>query len=446
MTTKRTGVGPAGRHPLSVEHGLIGTAGTAGAQHTRVLFIGGVIPRGPYPTPVDLTAYGTPDHASNVYQWNMIKGIERKFGGIARIISTPFLSVAERLSPEVLVPGFPWSHVHSARDLSLGFLNVFGLRNVTRELALRGQLKKFFGRETSDRDELLVFVYSMHGPFLQQLPLIKRRRPDAVICLVVPDLPEHMRDYANASRLRRVLKWIDIRRNRNCLKHVDKYVLISSHQADALGIIEEQFVVVEGMTDHEQGDEELDPSTSVARGDMFTIVYTGGIDRRYGIVDLVDSLRYIQSGPVRLVLCGEGDAVGYIDSAARKEPRISYFGQVSREESLRWQRSADLLVNPRPGAADFTRYSFPSKTLEYLSAGKPVLTFHNDGTPPEYDAHLLYIPAPGPEGIAQAIEGVMAMSEDERRRIGQRAKEFVETEKSVDRQMGRVLAFIGAGK
>ena len=62
-------------------------------------------------------------------------------------------------------------------------------------------------------------------------------------------------------------------------------------------------------------------------------------------------------------------------------------------------------VNPRPGAADFTRYSFPSKTLEYLDAGKPVLAYRNDGIPPEYDEHLLYISDPGPVAMATPSTG-----------------------------------------
>jgi glycosyltransferase involved in cell wall biosynthesis len=287
----------------------------------------------------------------------------------------------------------------------------------------------------------------MHGPFLQQLALIKRHLPNCILCLVVPDLPEHMRDYEHASFLRKLLKMIDMRRNRGCLKHVDKYVLISSHQAESLGIREQSFVVIEGMVDPNH--ESARPSVRVD-GDQkerpFTVVYTGSLDSRYGIVDLVDSLSHIEDRDVRVVLCGDGDSVEYIKSRSKDEPRISFLGQVTRDEALAWQVQADILVNPRPGTSDFTKYSFPSKTLEYLGAGKPVLTYHNEGTPAEYDDHLLYISTPGPKGIAQAIEGVMAMSEEERQQIGARAKHFVETEKSVDRQMGRVLAFIGAGK
>ena len=410
-----------------------------------VLVIGGVVPRSADRAPVDLKVFGSPDHAANVYQWNLINGLEGNLGSPVRIISVPFLSLARGLGGTIRVPGFAWRHSQSASDISVGFINVFGLRNITRELALRRALMRFLpGEGSPGRARLLVFVYAMHGPFLQQLALIKRRRPDAHVCLVVPDLPEHMRDLEHSPAVVRLLKRIDMRRNRACLTHVDSYVLISAHQAEVLGLATQSYVVVEGMVD---SDDRIPAGAGPDRGEQcggaFTVVYTGRLDRRYGVLDLVESLEHLGGRDIRLVLCGDGDSAGAVAAASRRDPRIVYAGQVSREESVAWQRRADVLVNPRPGVADFTRYSFPSKTLEYLDAGKPVLAYPSEGTPAEYDEHLLYVPEPGPEALARAIERVMAMPEDERRAMGARARRFVHDEKSVARQMGRVLALVG---
>ena len=414
-------------------------------NHPSVLVIGGVIPRSTDRAPVDLKGFGTPDHAANVYQWNLINGLERNLGSTVRIVSVPFLSPAQGIGSRIRVPGFAWHHSRWAPDVSVGFVKIFALRNLTRELALRRALQRFF-REMGDPSQarLLVFVYAMHGPFLQQLALIKRHCPDAHVCLVVPDLPEHMRDPGNSTAVVKVLKRIDMRRNRACLTHVDTYVLISTHQAEVLGLVDGRYLVVEGMVDpDERTPVRVGPDRDARRGGCFTVVYTGRLDRRYGVLDLVESLEYLGDRDIRLALCGDGDSVGAVAAASRRDPRIVYAGQVSREEAVAWQRRADVLVNPRPGVADFTRYSFPSKILEYLDAGKPVLAHPSDGTPAEYDEHLVYISAPGPEALARAIERVMAMPEDERREMGARARRFVRDEKSVTRQMGRVLAVVG---
>ncbi len=414
-------------------------------SNITILFIGGVIPRSIDDSPVDVTEYGAPDNAANVYQWNMINGLERQLGVPAQIISAPFVARHPGSGPSRRVKGFEWRHGVSPGDVSVGFINILGVRNITREFAMRRAITGWLENEVSDEGEhLIVFVYAMHGPFLQQLELIKRLRPLAEICLVVPDLPQHMRDLDHVSPLMKVLKLIDMRRNRDCLSHVDRYILISAHQARELAIADRPYVVVEGMVDTGRCEAAFaDPHPASAEVRPFRVVYTGELNERYGIKDLVDAFDHISRPDVELVICGDGQMSDYLAERSAADSRVIWLGRVSREEALRWQRSADVLVNPRQGTADFTKYSFPSKNLEYLYSGKPVIAYPNDGMPPEYDDHFLYISEAGPEAIARAIEHVMAMPESERRAIGERAREFVETEKSVDRQMGRVLAFIG---
>ena len=292
-----------------------------------VLVVGGVIPRGTDRTPVDLSDHGTPDQAANVYQWNLIAGLERHLGRPVRIVSVPFLSRGAEVGGSIRVPGFRWRHAQSPDDakppddISVGFVNVFGLRNITREIGLTRELTRIFAQDaTPDHGRLFVFVYAMHGPFLQQLALIKRRRPNAQVCLVVPDLPEHMRDLEHSPTIVRLLKRIDMRRNRACLRHVDNYVLISAHQADALGVDERRCVVVEGMVDPAgRGSESFDADAGAQDGGRFTVVYTGRLDRRYGVVDLVASLQHLGGRDIRLVLCGDGDSA----DAVRRRPRTT---------------------------------------------------------------------------------------------------------------------------
>ena len=140
----------------------------------NVLFLGGMIPRESDNAPIDLTAYGALDHAADVYQWNMINGIERHLGLPARIISAPFVSAVRGKATKHRVKGFDWHHGGSSHDVSVSFVNVLGIRNVTRELSVRRAIKQSLtARDETDEGRLVVLVYAMHGPFLQQLALIK---------------------------------------------------------------------------------------------------------------------------------------------------------------------------------------------------------------------------------------------------------------------------------
>mgnify|MGYP003303651866 CR=1 FL=1 len=44
-----------------------------------------------------------------------------------------------------------------------------------------------------------------------------------------------------------------------------------------------------------------------------------------------------------------------------------FTGKIDRSQVLALQRSATVLVNPRRNNEEYTKYSFPSKTMEYLA-------------------------------------------------------------------------------
>src|SRR5690606_28854588 len=98
-----------------------------------------------------------------------------------------------------------------------------------------------------------------------------------------------------------------------------------------------------------------------------TILYTGTLAKRYGIVHLLEAFALIKDQDYRLWICGDGDARDEVNEKVRMDPRITYFSQISRERVLKFQKKATVLVNPRKSEGEFTKYSFPSKTMEYLA-------------------------------------------------------------------------------
>ena len=86
---------------------------------------------------------------------------------------------------------------------------------------------------------------------------------------------------------------------------------------------------------------------------------------------------------------------------------------------------ATLLVNPRSSQEKFVRYSFPSKTMEYMSTGTPVLMAKLPCLPPEYLPHLYLFQDETPEGIAQALRQTLALDDETLFQKGMQAREFV---------------------
>ena len=124
------------------------------------------------------------------------------------------------------------------------------------------------------------------------------------------------------------------------------------------------------------------------------------------------------------------------------DSRVIFLGRVDRKEALALQRGASVLVNPRQNNEEFTRYSFPSKTMEYLASGVPVVAYRLDGIPSEYDRYINYVPDNSPQALAGVITDVLNRSAEERRLEGACAKRFVLGEKNRVRQAKRILDFL----
>ena len=113
------------------------------------------------------------------------------------------------------------------------------------------------------------------------------------------------------------------------------------------------------------------------------------------------------------------------DLKALDDPRVRYGGMLLSSEIVEKEMEATLLVNPRPTDAEFVKYSFPSKTMEYMASGTPVLTTDLPGMPREYLSYVNLIRKETPEGVADALREVLSRSDEELMQQGLQARRFV---------------------
>ena len=104
--------------------------------------------------------------------------------------------------------------------------------------------------------------------------------------------------------------------------------------------------------------------------------------------------------------------------------------------------AATLLVNPRPTGEEYVKYSFPSKTMEYMSTGTPVLTTVLPGMPREYYPYVYLLEDETADGIAAKLREIFALTDEALFQKGCAAREFVLKEKNNVRQAGRILAML----
>ena len=245
---------------------------------------------------------------------------------------------------------------------------------------------------------------------------------------IVTDLP----DMFDAGRLRKTVSNFLLRR-------FDGYVYLTEYMNEYMGG-NKPYIVLEGHVDAAIAPS--DPQTAYEEQDGTKVVlYAGNIHSKYGIKALAEGFMLADIPDAQLRVYGAGDYQEPLVKLCEKDPRIRYMGRAANEVIVKEEQKASLLVNPRPTDNEYTKYSFPSKNMEYMASGTPLLTTKLPGMPEEYDSYVYLIEDESAKGIAKTLQKVLALSRKERVLKGQRARDFVLTQKTNVIQSGRIMDF-----
>ena len=125
----------------------------------------------------------------------------------------------------------------------------------------------------------------------------------------------------------------------------------------------------------------------------------------------------------------------------KNDSRIKYMGIVSNEQVVAAEKQATILVNPRLSNQEFAKYSFPSKTSEYMVSGTPLVTTKLPGIPDEYFEHLYLFEEESIEGFAKKMQEILSLPYTELRQKGRDAQEFVLKNKNNIVQTKKIINF-----
>ncbi len=298
-------------------------------------------------------------------------------------------------------------------------------------------LSKMFSRVEKEVDfnDAIVIVYSMRIPYLKLAHKIKKKYPNVTIINIVPDLPDFMS--TEKSLLRSVLMKYNKKTLAQEQKHVDGFVLYAEPMAEPLNIPKEKYIVIEGLI---HIPEEISDEAK-SKNEKKICLYAGGVHKKYGVGALVEGFIKANIPDVELHIYGPGAYTEEIEELSRTYPQVKYMGCVDSDTAYRKMKEADLLINPRSPEEEFTKYSCPSKTFEYMLSGTPVAMTRLEGIPKEYFDYVYPIENASEEGIAEMLSKVFAETDEERIEKAKSAKEFLIKNKNSDIQTKRLLEF-----
>ena len=223
------------------------------------------------------------------------------------------------------------------------------------------------------------------------------------------------------------------------IRHCTHYVLLTEAMNDYLNKAGKPYVVLEGHSDVTMKDKQPSLEKKVHPRICF---YAGGVSKQYGLGNLVEGFRMADVENAVLHIYGPGDYVEELQEISGKDPRIFYGGMLLNHEIVEKELEATLLVNPRPTDEEYVKYSFPSKTMEYMASGTAVLTTVLPGMPREYHPYVFLLEDETAEGIAAKLRQVLGHGDEELFEKGNRARNFVLDKKNNVIQAGKLLEML----
>lgn len=254
---------------------------------------------------------------------------------------------------------------------------------------------------------------------------------------IVTDMPGMMVDFSNKGSS--ISNYIIKKINLSYINSYTHYVFLTEQMNNVINKNNKPYIVMEALCDKLLSSAKV---PSVAKIVPRIVMYAGGLDEKYGLKLLVDGFRRLEMSDINLVIYGSGPYEDELEQIVKDDPRVIYRGVASNEEVIRAELEATLLVNPRPTTEEFTKYSFPSKNIEYMASGTPLLTTKLPGMPKDYYPYVYLFEEETVEGYADSLKKILELSSEKLKSKGEQAREYVLENKNNVVQTSRILKLI----
>lgn len=190
------------------------------------------------------------------------------------------------------------------------------------------------------------------------------------------------------------------------------------------------------------------PSATHDRSAKFrrTVLFGGQLTKGRGLDALIDAAAVLKGRcSVRILIAGDGPDRHRLQAkaAALNLHNIEFLGPLPREEYAEVARSVDFGIAIT--VPDVSVPSFPSKIADYLRVGTPVIisaeTTSDVGQIVEDAGCGMSVPAGDVEALANVISSSVELSDEDRLKMGRKARDFFERELDVSVAASRILDF-----
>ena len=373
---------------------------------------------------------------ANTFQSAVIDGLLKNNADFC-VLSYPFLPIYPLRYRRMFAPESDYIYKGTKIGISKRYSLLPVIKYFSIMKSIRQELEKWANQYKGE--DLVILTYTQEWYFSLPIKAVKKKYPNIRSCAIVTDLLSISRRYREGV-IKKAQAYIDCYLERKSISNYDKFVLLAKPMEEEIPFTIGRNIIVEGICDlpEYKGD--------VEKKRERVLLYTGGLRSFVGIRALVDAFMDTNNENFRLQICGAGPDASYIKEKALMDKRIEYLGLLPRDQVIQLQNQATALINPRKGSHYVTRYSFPSKTMEYMTSGTPMIGYKLEGMPEDYYKYIYVIPDETLSTLTNTINIVLSKDQMELNRMAEKAYEFIKSYKTSEKQVGRILDFLENSK
>ncbi len=375
-----------------------------------------------------VNAFKGPAVSGNRMQLGIFKAIDKKCD-LSLIATTPIASYPKEKT--ILVRADNAELYDGVNYTKIPFINIFGIKQLTQIRSLYRALK----RVPKNRENAVIVNYN---PYVEiAIPTLRyaRRHKIKTICIVA-DIPVTIPQSYGV-----VKKWFRKLEIKNYYRFIEKYdgLVVLNKQVVSQFTNGKKFYLMDGgVTEKEIEAAVLLPPE---QHNNEQILYAGALEPYNGIREMIEGFLQVKKN-IKLVICGDGTLASYVKNMAEENENIIYKGRVSHEEAVALQRESGLLISARPTDGFALKLTFPSKIIEYMLSGTPILTTRLNGLGDSYEDKLFFC-GQTPDEIATGINDFFDLPIHARYDRAKKAREFVEFEKTYTYHSKGMIELIG---
>ena len=289
----------------------------------------------------------------------------------------------------------------------LPYLNVPFLKGLTLKIAYKKCQKKFLHDLKSD------IVFITYNP------------------------PSWLQDLLSKHALRAQFTWVSIVADGDAPSKADGLVFLSYGYYKAHPMMDAKKMHLDGALYQKLISVEVQKKSSKT-----VLMYSGTSSKWGGVGYLLEAyVKVCQHVEVELWISGAGDYSQFSKQYSH-EPSIKFLGMLSEIELEDRYKQADIFINPRPELYDNDK-NFPSKLFDYLSYGKPVISFKTSGLSPQYEDLLTFPVENSIDALANSIKEVVNWTDHDRQFYASKLTHYASTV-TWDLQAKRFFEFVNS--